>query len=483
MDVLSFAVGVGLASIIPVVVLWMQSRAVPMYAGPGLWTLGMALIASSRLLTLGRAEPWIEGPAALLTLVAMAIGVSFILEGLLRFQGRTGSRPAYAVFSLAVLVLATIGTLVEGSLAWYQVLASTIWMVAGVGAVGILRSPITRPYASAARLLMVALGGFALFHLVRVPFVLGGAMSPDDAYAASGWSIATQALTMIVLLLVAFGLVLMTGQRLAADLVGSRDALADANQGLESRVHERTAQLEDANRELSAFSATISHDLKAPLRAINGFAAMLLRDDSDRLDARGQERLEAIVGSSARMARLIEELLEHARLGSRPVRRVAVPLQPLIRAAVERGVARVGARAEQLTIAVEPVEVVGDPELVALILDRLIENALVFHAPGVAARVRVSGVAENDRVTIGVADEGIGVPAEHHERIFEVFTRLNPEDAYPGTGMGLAMARRAAHLLGTDVLVDSAPGAGSRFTMALPLAPAAPVPPAGSSAS
>lgn len=471
MDVLSFAVGVGLASVIPVLILWIQARSVPMYAGPAEWTLGLALVAGSRLVTLLRSdEPW-DGPASLVTLLLMAGGILLILEGLLRFDGRRGPRRVYLALWLTVLVLGIEGTLVEDSLAWYQVLASLIWLMGGVGAVVVLWAPARRPHAIAARVVMGALGGLALFHLVRLPFVVAGALPVEDPYATSWWTFATQALTMVALLLVAFGLVLMTGQRLADDLARSRDALAEANRTLEERVAQRTAQLEAANEELSALGASISHDLKAPLRAINGFAAMLLRDDRAQLDARAQGRLDAIVTSSARMARLIEELLEHARLGGRPVRRTPIPLQPLVGRVVAEAVARTDAPAGAVTLRVAPVDVMGDPELLERILRSLVENALVFHAPDDPPRVTVTA-AVGDPVRIEVADEGIGIAAVHLDRIFEVFTTLNPADRYPGTGMGLAFARKAARLMGTDIGVASMPGSGSRFWVELPAAPA-----------
>lgn len=470
MDLLSFAAGVGLASVIPVVVLAMQASSMPMYRGPWWWTAGFGLIAASRLVTIARSQDALHGPASLLTLLLLAGGSALLVEGIGRFQGR-GIPPRLPLSLLVVVVLAgTWVTLVDPALVGYQVIASLIWAIAGLAAAWILHGPANRSYAPAARLLELSFAGLATFHLIRLPFVISGALPPDSSFELSGWTLATQAVTLIGLLLVSFGLVLMAGQRSSSDLQASSARLAEMNATLEERVANRTLELQEANRSLSEFTGSVSHDLKAPLRAINGFAAILLRDERDHLTERGQGHLEAIVTSTARMARLIEQLLDYARLGSRPLHTVPVPIGSVVDRILTAQSGRVTASGAVVSVPTPLATPLGDPELVERIVGVLVENALVFTAPGVAPRVTIAATEHDGRVAVSVADEGIGMRPEHLERIFEVFTTLNQPEVYPGTGMGLAMARKAAELMGTRIEVSSSPGSGARFWIELPAA-------------
>ncbi len=242
------------------------------------------------------------------------------------------------------------------------------------------------------------------------------------------------------------------------------------NEELEERVVERTAELQAANRELETFSYSVSHDLRAPLRAINGFAAMLARRHGEVLDAQGRHYVETIVSTSEHMGVLIEELLDYARMGRALVRTEPVPLDPLVtrlRATFDQRIAESGATLEVIEPLVTPV---GDPVLLERILVNLVENALNYRRPEVAPRVTLSATRHGRRVTLAVADNGIGIPAESHEKIFEVFARLQGDDTYKGTGIGLAIVRKAARLMGSDVTLESTEGEGSTFRLELPAA-------------
>ena len=242
------------------------------------------------------------------------------------------------------------------------------------------------------------------------------------------------------------------------------------NEELEARVRERTAELQAANRELESFSYSVSHDLRAPLRAISGFASILARRYRDGLDEKGRHYVDTIVASSEHMGILIEELLDYSRLGRGAVRAEPVPLGPLVarlRVTFGEWIAAAGATLEVM----EPLAVpVADPTLLERILANLVENAVTYHRPDVAPRVTLSATRHGRSVTIAVADNGIGIPAEYRERIFEVFARLHTADEYPGTGIGLSIARKAARLMGSDVTVESTEGTGSTFRLELPAA-------------
>ena len=242
------------------------------------------------------------------------------------------------------------------------------------------------------------------------------------------------------------------------------------NQTLEQRVAERTAELAASNRELETFSYSVSHDLKAPLRAISGFGALLARRYRDNLDERGRHYVDTIVESSEHMGVLIEELLDYSRIGQTMVRAEPVPLGPLvtrIRATLGERIAAAGGTLEVIRPLAVPT---GDPVLIERILANLVDNALTYRQPGVAPRVTLSSTRHGASVVLAVADNGIGIPAEYRDKIFEVFTRLHADEAYPGTGIGLAIIRKAARLMGSDVTLESVEGEGSTFRLALPAA-------------
>lgn len=245
------------------------------------------------------------------------------------------------------------------------------------------------------------------------------------------------------------------------------------NQQLERRVAERTAQLEAANKELEAFSYSVSHDLRAPLRAVSGFAEIIARRHRASLPPEGQRYFDNIVQASERMSQLIDALLTHSRLGHRAVRRDAVPLGDVLGPLAAAFAPRVQAAGGRLTIARDLPPVIGDRVLLEQVFSNLLDNALTYHQPGTPPEVDVSWAREEDCVIVSVRDRGIGIPSEHHEKIFSIFQRLHSDDAYPGTGVGLATVRKALDMLGGYARVESRPGEGAVFHVALPAAPAA----------
>jgi PAS domain S-box-containing protein len=248
------------------------------------------------------------------------------------------------------------------------------------------------------------------------------------------------------------------------------------NEGLEQRVAERTAELQSANKELEAFSFSISQDLRAPLRAISGFAKALDRRYREGFDEKGRHYLDQIQAAGAEMGVLIEELLDYSRLGREKIRKVPVTLEPLVAGLRSTFGERIEASGGTLEV-VEPLAVpVGDPMLIERIVANLVENALTYRNPDVAPHVTFGATRRGASVTLTVADNGIGIAPEFHERIFEVFARLHADEAYPGTGIGLSIVRKAARAMGSDVTVESVEGEGSTFSLDLPAAPERSVP-------
>ena len=261
---------------------------------------------------------------------------------------------------------------------------------------------------------------------------------------------------------------------LASDITERRQAEAEVNrlnEDLEQRVIERTEKVEAANRELKSFSYSVSHDLRAPLRAVAGFADLLNRRYRDRLDDTGAHFLDNILVGSEHMGVLIDELLDYSRLGRGLVRSEPVPLAPVTEQLRVTFAARMEVASAALVVEEPLATPTGDPILIEQIIANLVDNALTYRRLDVPPAVTISARRHGATVTIAVADNGIGIPPEYHERIFEVFARLHGEDEYPGTGIGLATVRKAARLMGSDVTLESVVGEGTTFRFDLPAAP------------
>jgi PAS domain S-box-containing protein len=238
----------------------------------------------------------------------------------------------------------------------------------------------------------------------------------------------------------------------------------------EEAVNRTTAEVTRVNAELQAFSYSVSHDLRAPLRAMQGFSQALLEDCAEGLDAVGRDYAERIVQAAARMDVLIRGVLAYSQLGTSQVKPQVVPLSSLVEQAVQQVAADVAARQGEVSVEEPLPRVVGQRLALSQVVVNLLTNAVKYVAPGVAPRVRIRADRRGATARLWVEDNGIGIAPEDHERIFRAFERLHGRESYDGTGIGLAIVRRAVERMGGSAGVDSQEGKGSRFWIELPAA-------------
>ena len=243
----------------------------------------------------------------------------------------------------------------------------------------------------------------------------------------------------------------------------AEEALARSLRELERRSEE----LARSNAELEVFAYVASHDLAEPIRAISGPVSLLARRYGGQLDERADEYIGFAVDGCRRMQALIEDLLQYSRVGRVEGRHERVDCNRVV-ATVLTGLSRTVAETEaQITVDDLPV-VSGEPSQLGQLFQNLISNALKFRAPGVTPRVYVRAERIGSEWRFSVTDNGIGIESRHQDRVFGMFKRLHPRDAYPGTGIGLAICKKIVENHGGRIGIDSAPGGGSRFWFVLP---------------
>lgn len=239
------------------------------------------------------------------------------------------------------------------------------------------------------------------------------------------------------------------------------------NLELEQRVRERTAALEAANRELEAFSYSVSHDLRAPVRSISGFSQALLEDYGDKLDAEGRQYLQLASAAGARMNRLIDDLIQLSRTSRAELRRRPVDLTALATQVVLELQKRDPSRV--VDVAIEPgLRAEGDEGLLRIALENLLGNAWKFTAHQAHARIEVGASDAKGSRQFFIRDNGAGFNMAHAGRLFGVFQRLHSQEEFPGTGIGLATVRRIFARHGGKVWAEGKPNEGATFYFSLP---------------
>jgi PAS domain S-box-containing protein len=253
----------------------------------------------------------------------------------------------------------------------------------------------------------------------------------------------------------------------------TEEALRELTATLEERVAQRTAALEESNSALAAFGYSVSHDLRAPLRTMQGFAKALLEDYSPALDEEGREYAMRIARGAERMDLLIQDLLAYSRLSLGDVALEPVQLDQVMTEALRLCESALKATGAGVTIPPNLPCVLGHKATLVQVFGNLFSNALKFVSPGVTPRLEVWAERREDRMRVSVRDNGIGIDSAHHGRIFSVFERLHGSETYPGTGIGLAIVKKGIERVGGRVGLESDPGHGSTFWVELRERPAA----------
>jgi len=237
---------------------------------------------------------------------------------------------------------------------------------------------------------------------------------------------------------------------------------------LNEKLEQHISELQAANREMEAFSYSVSHDLRSPLAVIGGFSHVLLQDYANRLDDEGQRFLNIIASNAEKMGQLIDDLLAFSRLGRQPVRPVDnIDMEGLIRAVFEE--LRMGAAERTIQLEVQPLPPArGDWSMIRQVVTNLLSNALKFTSEKETAIIEVGGAVEGKENHYWVRDNGAGFNMQYAGKLFTVFQRLHGPEEFEGTGVGLAIVHRIIHRHGGRVWAEGEVAEGATFHFTLP---------------
>ena len=250
------------------------------------------------------------------------------------------------------------------------------------------------------------------------------------------------------------------------ELKQAKEKVQLLNSQLEQRVVERTAQLEAANQELEAFSYSVSHDLRAPLRAVNGFAGIVLEDYGAQLPEEGRGYLQRVRNGSQQMGRLIDDLLAFSRFSRLSLKRQPMDCTRMVQETWEELKPQREGRQVELRLGELPT-CSGDPVLVKQIWVNLLSNAIKYTRDRIPALVEVGCASKNGRHVYFVRDNGVGFDMQYANKLFGVFQRLHRADEFEGTGVGLAIVQRIVHRHAGQVWAEAKVDGGATFNFTL----------------
>jgi signal transduction histidine kinase len=343
--------------------------------------------------------------------------------------------------------------------------ADTPWMVAAEFPVAIVMRPATRFLRTAlGALVLLSAGGAFVGWVVcqRMTTPLRQLTAAAEAIAASGTAppIATSRVDEV-------GRLARSFNTMADEVTQGRQRLEGVVAELDRRVRERTTALEQANGELEAFSYSVSHDLRAPLRAIDGFGRILVEDHAAELSAEARKCLDVINHRTKHMGQLIDDLLTFSRLGRHPLTRGPVDMTAIARSSMDEA-ARSNAHRLISTVVHPLPSADGERSLVGQVFENLVQNAFKFTRTRATAVVEIGHEVRDGLVLYYVRDNGVGFDMQYADKLFGVFQRLHRAEDFEGTGVGLAIVDRIIRRHGGRVWADATVDGGATFYFTLP---------------
>lgn len=248
----------------------------------------------------------------------------------------------------------------------------------------------------------------------------------------------------------------------------AKEALQQLNAELETRIDARTAALNAKSRELESFAYSVAHDLKAPLRGIDGYSQLLLQEYAQRLGEEGRSFLHTIQSATDEMNKLIDTLLSYSRFERRELKSDRIDLEPIVDSLVEEKRREVKDRPIDFVVNVNGSTINADVNGLAQSLRNYLDNAMKFTSKVEEPRIEVGSRETAKSCVLWVRDNGIGFDMKHHDRIFDLFQRADVTNDYPGTGVGLAIVRKAMERMGGRAWAESEPGQGATFYLEIP---------------
>jgi len=248
----------------------------------------------------------------------------------------------------------------------------------------------------------------------------------------------------------------------------AEEEIKSLNENLELKVHERTIELEAAVKEIESFSYSVSHDLRAPLRAISGYSTILHDDYMNKIDDEGKILLNSIKENSLYMSHLIDDILEFSRLGRAEIRLQKLNMKILFKNSFNK-LRELEKNRTIVLLCNNLLSAKGDSTMIKLVINNLLSNAIKYTAKKEIAEIKITGVKKNNICIYKIEDNGVGFDEKYKDKLFGVFQRLHAKRDYEGTGVGLAIVQRLVRKHGGEVWAESKIDQGAKFYFSLPI--------------